>query len=154
VFLFDSGKYQLYQAKLTEIQWDVRLIPIPTPERDATPNYYGDSHYLSWFKLTSIGPAEIPEPELQQWSYARIDEFFETRKSVFEAFYDKQVSSFKELRNQDRTIWFIRPKVETDGVHEIHVYDRSRTSPSNFPQQVYSATYSSNTLGVGSTFFR
>jgi hypothetical protein len=62
--------------------------------------------------------------------------FLKRRKSVFEAFYDKQLASFTELRNQDRTIWFIRPKKSTDGVHEIHVYDRSKTAPSNFPEQV------------------
>jgi UDP-2,3-diacylglucosamine pyrophosphatase LpxH len=78
----------------------------------------------------------LTEAELQNWSYVRIDEFFETKKSVFEAFYNKQLTSFKELRNQDRTIWFIRPKIRTDGVHEIHVYDRSKTVPSNFSDQV------------------
>ena len=27
------------------IQWDSKLTQIATPERDATPNYYGDAHY-------------------------------------------------------------------------------------------------------------
>jgi hypothetical protein len=137
-FLFDSGKYQLHRAKLTEIRWDPTLALIRTPEREATPNYYGDSHYLAWFKLTSIDSASIPEVELRQWTYVRVDELFETKKSVFDAFYDKQVSSFKELRNQDRTIWFIRSKKDSDCVHEIHVYDRSKTAPRNF--SVYSFT--------------
>jgi hypothetical protein len=78
----------------------------------------------------------LPETELKKWSYVRVDEFFETKKSIFDAFYDKQLASFKELRNQDRTIWFIRPKTRKDGVHEIHVYDRSKITPSNFSEQV------------------
>lgn len=136
ILLFDSGKYKLHRADLIDIKWDNRLIPIATPDREATPNYYGDSHYLAWFKLGTIEADSVPEPDLHNWSYVRVDEFFETKKSVFDAFYDKQVSSFTELRNQDRTIWFIRPKKSTDGVHEIHVYDRSRTAPRNFPEEV------------------
>jgi hypothetical protein len=136
VFLFDTGKNELHLANLTEIRWDAQLKLIQAPERDATPNYYGDSHYFAWFKLTRIDAANIPENELLQWSYTKIDDLFETNKSVFEAFYNKQISSFKELRNQDRTIWFIRPRRDSDGVHEIHVYDRSKTTPSNFSAEI------------------
>jgi 3',5'-cyclic AMP phosphodiesterase CpdA len=112
------------------------LTPIATPERTATPNYYGDAHYLAWFKLESIEDSELSENELQNWSYVQIDEFFDTKKSAFHEFYDKQLTSFKELRNQDRTIWFIRTKRSTDKVHEIHVHDRARIAPSNFSEQV------------------
>ena len=136
IFLFDSGKYKLHEAHLADIRWDNRLTPIATPDRAATPNYYGDAHYLAWFKLTSIDSADIPQSELLKWSYVRVDDFFETKKSAFNDFYDKQVSSFTELRNQDRTIWFIRAKRSSDKVHEIHVHDRSRIAPSNFSEQV------------------
>jgi len=73
---------------------------------------------------------------LENWSYVRIDDFFETKKSAFEEFYNKQLASFKELRNQDRTIWFIRKKRLSDPAYEIDVLDRSRTAPSNFPEQI------------------
>jgi 3',5'-cyclic AMP phosphodiesterase CpdA len=136
IYLFDTGKYKLQRARLVGIQWDTRLKPIATPERDATPDYYGKSHYLAWFKLAVIEDDILPATELQEWSYVRVDELFETRKSVFDAFYDKQLTSFTELRNQDRTIWFIRPKRSSDAVHEIHVYDRSKTAPSNFSEEV------------------
>ncbi|WP_316235369.1 MULTISPECIES: metallophosphoesterase [unclassified Bradyrhizobium] len=136
IYLFDSGKYKLNRARIVDIRWDNKLTPIATPERDATPNYYGDAHYLAWFKLDLIEDTALTHADLQAWSYARVDEFFETKKSIFDAFYDKQLTSFTELRNQDRTIWFIRPKNISDAVHEIHVYDRSKTAPSNFPEQV------------------
>jgi 3',5'-cyclic AMP phosphodiesterase CpdA len=136
IFLFDTGKYKIQQARLIEIKWDIGLALIPTPERTATPDYYGDAHYLAWFKLESIDDREIPETELKNWSYVRVDDFFDTKKSAFDEFYDKQLASFKELRNQDRTIWFIRPKRTTDKVHEIHVHDRARAAPSNFSEQV------------------
>jgi hypothetical protein len=127
-------QYEFRRARITNIKWDNTLAPIATPERPATPNYYGDAHYLAWFRLERIDDRVLPESELQNWSYVKVDEFFETKKSAFEEFYDKQLASFKELRNQDRTIWFIRPKKSTDGVHEIHVHDRTRTSPSNFSE--------------------
>jgi 3',5'-cyclic AMP phosphodiesterase CpdA len=136
IFLFDTGKYRFHRAFLVDIRWDNTLTPIPTPEREATPNYYGDAHYLAWFKLSNIEDSALPETELQNWSYVRTDEFFETKKSIFDAFYDKQLTTFKELRYQDRTIWFIRQKKSKDRAHEIHVYDRSKTAPSNFSDQV------------------
>jgi predicted phosphohydrolase len=135
VMLFDAGKYQLHRARLVDIRWDATLSRIPTPTQEETPAYYSGSHYLAWFKFTDIQPIS-GEVELQNWAYARVDELFETKKSVFDAFYDKQLASFKELRSQDRTIWFIRPRKSTDGVHEIHVYDRSKIAPSNFPDGV------------------
>jgi 3',5'-cyclic AMP phosphodiesterase CpdA len=152
IYLFDSGRYELHRARLEQITWDINLSRILAPERSATPDYYGDSHYLAWFKLVSIDTASLPESDLQKWSYVRVDEFFETQKSVFEAFYDKQVSSFTELRNQDRTIWFIRPKEASDGVHEVHVYDRSKTAPSNFPEEVVQA-HSGSLLWISDPHF-
>jgi 3',5'-cyclic AMP phosphodiesterase CpdA len=152
IYLFDTGKYELRRARLVDIKWDNGLSLIPTPDREATPNYYGDAHYLAWFKLESIEETTLAEAELQNWSYVRIDEFFETKKSVFDAFYDKRLASFTELRNQDRTIWFIRPKTNTDGVHEIHVYDRSKTAPSNFSEEVVQI-HTSNLLWVSDPHF-
>jgi hypothetical protein len=87
VFLFDTGKYQLQRAHLIDIRWDSTLAPIATPQSAATPKYYGNAHYLAWFKLASIESDIIPEIELKKWSYVRVDEFFETKKSIFDAFY-------------------------------------------------------------------
>jgi hypothetical protein len=136
IFLFDTGAYKLHRACLVDVKWDTRLTPIGTPKRASTPKYYGASHYLTWFRLSDIEDTPLPEAELRNWSYVRVDEFFETKRSVFDAFYDKQLTTFTELRNQDRTIWFIRRKKRTDKVHEIHVYDRSKIAPSNFPEEV------------------
>ena len=75
IFLFDTGKYRLYRAQLTDIQWHNRLQSIPTPDREITPNYYGDSHYLAWFKMDFIGEERVDENELSAWSYVRVDDF-------------------------------------------------------------------------------
>ncbi|MGI0134540.1 MAG: metallophosphoesterase family protein, partial [Candidatus Micrarchaeaceae archaeon] len=152
LFLFDSGRHHLHRAYLGDIAWDRDLTPIATPDRERTPDYYGDAHYLAWFQLTEIDNELLPEDTLRNWSYVRVDEFFETKKSVFDAFYNKRVASFTELRNQDRTIWFIRPATGTDGVHEIHVYDRSKTAPSNFSEQVVQL-HSANLLRLSDPHF-
>jgi predicted phosphohydrolase len=151
VMLFDTGKYKLYRALLTDIKWDTMLVPIPSPERAATPDYYGDTHYLAWFKLESIWDGGA-ESDLKEFSYVRIDDLFETRKSVFDVFYDKQISSFGELRNQDRTIWFARPVQTSDRFHEVFLYDPSKVTPSNFSEQVVQA-HSSTLLWVSDPHF-
>lgn len=115
IYLFDTGTYKLRKATLVGIKWDNTLKAIETPEPDATPAYYKGTHNRAWFKLSAIEDAVLPVEELRKWSYVRVDDFFETRKSLFNAFYDKQVCSFSELRNQERTIWFIRPKARPLG---------------------------------------
>ena len=91
VFLFDTGRNELHRAKLVEIAWNSQLDPVSAPDRTATPDYYGDSRYYAWFKLSRIESIVQPEGDLANWSYVRVDEFFDTKKSVFEAFYDKQI---------------------------------------------------------------
>jgi hypothetical protein len=98
IFLFDTGQHLLHRAKLVQIEWDRELKLIPTPEPAATPDYYGTSRYFVWFKLSAIESTSLPESELHNWSYVRVDEFFESNKSIFDTFYDKQISSFAELR--------------------------------------------------------
>jgi hypothetical protein len=144
IFLFDTGQNRLHHAKLAGIEWDNQLRLMGTPERVATPNYYGDSRYFAWFKLTDINDAPIDESELKNWSYVQVEEFFDTRKSIFEAFYNKQISSFAELRSQDRTIWFIRPHRSTDAVHELRVYDQGKAAPQNYSGEIVRAR--SNTI--------
>jgi UDP-2,3-diacylglucosamine pyrophosphatase LpxH len=62
-----------------------------------------------------------------------VDAFFEDRPSCFEAFYDKQVASLEELRQQDRSIWFVRPFAPTDRTHVVSLLDARTLKPSNFP---------------------
>lgn len=152
VFLFDTGQNRLHRAKLAQIEWDTQLRLIVAPDRKATPDYYGDSQYFAWFKLTEIESGNLPESELKKWSYVQIDELFETKKSVYETFYDKQVSSFGELRSQDRTIWFIRPLEATDALHEVRVYDQSKAAPRNYSDEIVKA-HSNNLLWISDPHF-
>ncbi len=136
VFLFDTGTGTLYPAKIKEIHWDPRFQEIESPSWDATPDYYEGRRLKAWFKLTEIGDGIKNEPDLLKWSYVEVNELFETKRSIFQDFNEKQVSSFGELRHQERTIWFIRPFRSRDEIREILLYDTSRVKPSNFPENI------------------
>lgn len=136
ISLFDSGTHTLYPAKISDIHWDQRFREIDPPEHAATPDYYAGRRYKAWFKLTEIGDGIKDDRILQQWSYVDVAELFETKKSIFKDFDGKQVSSFEELRHQERTIYFIRPYAPGDEVREILLYDTGRVKPSNFPSNI------------------
>lgn len=131
VYLFDSGRARLHRARCTDIQW--RSAPFPSPKRTATPAYYRDQQYVAWFELAEIEAEETPPAELHQWSYYRVDAFFQNVPSRFETFYDKRVSSLEELRQQDRSVWFVRPFEPQHRTHEVSLLDARTLSPDNFP---------------------
>lgn len=136
VFLFDTGTGTLYPAKIKKIHWEPRFQEIESPNWDATPEYYKGRKLKAWFKLTEIGDGIKNEDVLGKWSYVEVDELFETKKSIFQDFSSKQVSSFEELRHQERTIWFVRPFRSGDEIREILLYDTGRVKPSNFPENI------------------
>lgn len=142
VFLFDTGSSSLYRATLLDIHWSAKGEFIPTPDADRTPAYYGNVSYLAWFRFGTIEPVPDGEQLLRGYSYCRVDEFFETNRSIFQDFYGKQISSFVELTHQERTIWFIGPKQAGDPSHEIRLYDSARTTPADFPQNVIASASS------------
>ena len=136
IFLFDTGTGTLYPAKIEEIRWDSRFQEIDSPSWEATPDYYEGRKFKAWYKLTEIADGIRDEAALHKWSYVEVDELFETKRSIFQSFDGKQVSSFEELRHQERTIWFVRPFSSGDEVHEILLYDTGRVTPSNFPANI------------------
>ena len=136
VFLFDTGTATLYPAKINEIHWHRRFQEIDSPYGDATPDYYEGRKLKAWYKLTEIGAGIKAEVALREWSYVEVNELFETKRSIFQEFDGKQISSFEELRHQERTIWFIRRFRSGDEVREILLYDTGRVRPSNFPENI------------------
>jgi hypothetical protein len=84
IYLFDTGTLSLFRARLAGISWDPAIQFILTPEKECTPGYYGESKYLAWFKLACIEQINESEAFIRGWSYVRVDEFFETRKSILQ----------------------------------------------------------------------
>ena len=136
IFLFDTGTGTLYPAIIDEIQWHQRFQEVDSPNWSATPDYYERRKRKAWFKITEISDGIRDEAVLREWSYVEVGELFETKRSIFQDFDGKQISSFEELRHQEKTIWFIRLFRTGDEIHQILLYDTGRVKPSNFPDNI------------------
>ena len=133
LFLFDSGRLKAYKSLCRDLVWDPLHKSFPTPNNGLTPSYYESAEYLAWFSLTTF--EEIPGTEFQQYSYYREGDFFKEKSSRFEPFYEKKVYGLEELKQQDRTIWFVRPFRESDASHRIELLDGAQIRPSDFPAE-------------------
>lgn len=135
IYLFDSGQYKLYSAICNGI--DYHSSKEGPPEVKRTPSYYNERKFLAWFRLTSI--SEINDDAidgiLNDLTYVRVDDFFESGTSRYDPFYSKRVMSLEELRQQDRTIWFVRTSSQDDPSNEISLLDSKRFEPAHFPKE-------------------
>ncbi|MDQ1612158.1 MAG: hypothetical protein QOG00_2089 [Pyrinomonadaceae bacterium] len=152
ILLLDSGRKLLFQAYCTDIQYKIDHTEITSPEPGKTPAYYNASQYRVWFKFERINTDPVPDSELHNFTYVRVNEFFENNESSFTPFYGKQVRSAEELRQQDRTIWFVRPFSQGDLTHEISLLDSYFLKPSHFPQE-YTQVQSAKLLWVSDLHF-
>lgn len=125
VFLLDSGNEKVYEAVCNNIKFYNGQL-METPEPDKTPEYYRDNQYRLWFKFSKISECLSTleaEAKLHEYSYLRVDNFFVSGKSSFTIFYNKQVYSLSELSEQQRTIWFLKKREQSDKKYEIHSYN-------------------------------
>lgn len=135
ILLFDSGYKKIYTAVCTKILWDNLLKRIKSPYANRTPLYYRDQKYLLWFKLEKLNRIPSDISILNNYTYVRVDEFFEDRTSRYLNFYGKQVSSAEELKQQDRSVWFVRPYDKKDPTNEIELLDSRIFRPNDFPAE-------------------
>ncbi len=145
IYLMDSGLQKLHKANCKEIKWDSMHQRIPTPEEEATPEYYKEKPCLMWLKLSNIECVE--EKILHDYSYIRVDDVFNDKPSKYKPFYGKMVYSISELRQQERSIWFVRKHQENDPIHHVELLDSKIIDPCDFNTE-YIKTYSSNILWV------
>jgi len=151
-YLMDSGQDRLYKVICTDIVWDAKTVEIESPGKSETPDYYNKRKYLAWFRLTNITDVLDPEPVLHTFSYLQVDEFFESMKSAYKPFYGKRVFSVKELRQQDRTIWFLRNFQKGDTIQEVSLLDSREVAPLHFATEYFESN-SDVLLWVSDTHF-
>lgn len=137
LYLMDSGQELLYGATCTDIRWDPRHAEIPSPEIDHTPAYYSEQSFLAWFRLTNIAEETDERAILERYTYLRVDDFFEDGESRYTPFYDKQVGSIRELRQQDRSIWFLRDFRPGDSTREISLLETQAAVPQHFNRDYF-----------------
>ena len=114
IFLFDSGQSKLYVAELIRIELNASTLACP--DTDKSPGYYAEQRYNVWFEFASI--SEVDEKTIKDYAYSdKIKDFFNDPQ-MFSIFENKQISSLRELRLQDRTVWFLENYDRT--IHDSH----------------------------------
>jgi hypothetical protein len=134
VYLYDSGRNLVYRAGCSDIEWKADHSPAESPDGKRTPRYYKGREYLAWFQFRAIDA--VDPAVLQGFTYLQVDEFFENPPSRYTPFYGKRIASPDELRQQDRTIWFVRPFKGGDATHVVSLLDSNRIAPAHFPRRV------------------
>ncbi len=152
IYLLDSGQLLFFKATCLDIEWEITLENRPSPESGATPDYYKEQLYPAWFKLKDFTLVESPESILHTFSYFQVDELFAGGSSPYEIFYNKRVHSLQELRQQERTIWFVRAFLESDKTHEISLLSNKSLNPEHFSSS-YFETPSRQLLWVSDLHF-
>jgi hypothetical protein len=137
LYLMDSGQDLLFEVNCTDVRWDSKHIEISTPNVNETPEYYNQKPLMAWFQFIEIVPLEDPQATLQQFSYLQVDDFFKDKTSNYLPFYGKRVYSVKELRLQDRTIWFLRGVRDGDPINEITLLNAREAAPVHFSPQYF-----------------
>jgi predicted MPP superfamily phosphohydrolase len=140
LYLFDSGGMQIYKAVCSKIHFENTGEKTSTPDASQTPDYYKKVSFKAWFRFNQIHSDPIPNTDLHDYSYYQVPEFFENNESRFIRFYNKQVSSLNELKDQDRTIYFLRKWNSSDPIDEISFRNPRQSNPSHFPQEIRERT--------------
>lgn len=129
VYLFDSAQKTFYKAVLKDYKAEVDD-EIPTPDASHTPSYYEDNFHPVWFKFNDI--EEIDSSEIVgKKSYESMDDLF-IEESHYEIYDHKIVASAEELAEQNRTIWRIRDRLDTDKTNEIRLRGMTELQPRHF----------------------
>lgn len=149
LYLFDSSQKKFYKATLDTYHTDIEESSAP-PERKYTPNYYADNTHPIWFKFTKI--EEIPSTDIiGNKSYKSMKDLF-SEESHYEMYDNKVVASSEELTEQNRTIWRIRDKTNSDKTNEIRLRGMTELQPRHF-DKLYNATKKDSILWLSDPHF-
>lgn len=132
VFLFDSGQKKFYLAKCKDFKTNKSGMKAPEKVLK-TPKYYKTNTHQLWLKLVSI--EEIQASEIVgAMSFEPMPELF-SEETHYEIYDNKVIHSPEELAEQNRTIWKIRDRLDTDSQHLVKLKSLSQLEPSHFDRQ-------------------
>ncbi|MGG4676317.1 metallophosphoesterase family protein [Providencia huashanensis] len=149
VYLFDSAQKSFYKATLSDYLAVVGD-NIITPSKEHTPSYYVDNTHPLWFKFKKIEKVDSSEI-IGNKSYEAMDDLF-NEMSHYDIYNNKLVASSEELAEQNRTIWRIRNKKESDKTNEIRLRSMTELQPRHFDKSYY-ATKNNSILWLSDPHF-
>lgn len=133
ILLVDSGQHKLYKAVCSEIK--SYRDKVQSPDADKTPSYYNSERYTAWFKFSSID--ECDNDYLKQFTYVNVDNLFEANEADYSSFENKVINSIDELVQQERTVWFIRDRLDTDLDYKIVLLNSEHVQPTHFSERYH-----------------
>ncbi len=149
VYLFDSAQKKFYRATMDDYKAEVGC-EIVTPSTDHTPTYYVENTHPVWFKFSQIDEVDSTEI-LGSKSYESMGDLF-AEESHYEIYDNKIVASSDELAEQNRTIWRIRDKSESDKTNEIRLRGMTELKPRHFDKS-YNTTAKDSLLWISDPHF-
>jgi predicted MPP superfamily phosphohydrolase len=152
IYLLDSAQHKLYQATCHDILWDHGGERIALPGGGNAPNYYNESNFYVWFKISDITEVRNTEEELKTFAYCYETDLFEGGISQYEAFNNKRIFSAEELIQQNVTIWFVRLANDQDSDRQILLSAPAFIRNEDF-QSEFSATHQKSILWFSDTHF-
>ena len=136
-FLVDSGQGRIYKALCTGIEFRAKS-PISSPQSDCTPAYYSANNYHAWFRFSQITPCD--ESALRSFSYVDCKELLKEDSWNYSMFSNKRIFSVKELIQQNRSLWLVRPAATSDSDHEIVLHELDYANPKDFSTNYHQST--------------
>ena len=118
-FFLNSETDQLYSVQIANLEYSLDNKKIDSPEKTSTPKYYRNFPLLLWFKLTYISQP-IEERKIREYSYCDYnDECITDNNHNFDVYNNKIISSIKELSLQDRSLFFVRRRIQEDREYKV-----------------------------------
>ncbi|NOH43428.1 hypothetical protein F0259_06320 [Vibrio cyclitrophicus] len=139
IYLFDSGQHKLFRTTLQGVSNNNNGATAPETG-EFSPEYYKTKKCKVWLKLGPIEEVVNSDQEVQKYAYHSHNNnmFNDDRENMlFSDFFDKQVSSLKELFHQERTIWFLQDYDQTKHTNHTIVL----TNAGQLHPEVFSKSY-------------
>lgn len=149
LYLFDSAQKKFYKATLNTYKAEIGESST-TPDKEYTPDYYADNTHPIWFKFTEIVEIDLTEI-IDNKSYEPMEDLF-SEDSHYEMYDNKVIASPEELAEQNRTMWQIRDRLDTDKTNEIRLKNMTEVSPRHFDKS-YNATPNNSLLWLSDPHF-
>lgn len=111
VFIINSGTYELYEAELYKIHYDLGGAKDFPDHQELCPDYYGKEHLPAWFELGEIKKAANGNQELSRYVFSKSNRSIPNNSSCLSESEIGQIVSDVDFLEKNISLWFIN-KIE------------------------------------------